>query len=225
MPSNARLAFEQNLEDINNLLRYYEMVGTMFREQEVETPSGADVVLRSAIVMLVTYWEAYVEDIVSEGVAHVVKHASDPNKLPKDLRKVITTELKADKDELAVWQLAGDGWRGLATKRLAGLCETRNRSFNSPKGNQTKKFFCESLGIPDITKAWQMGIYNSEKFCATLEDFVELRGEIAHRGKIKNKVTVEYVKLMIEFIQILVGKTGELVNIEIQKSCGTPLWE
>ncbi|MGD9873530.1 MAG: HEPN domain-containing protein [Kiritimatiellia bacterium] len=225
MASKARKAFDENMVDVENLIQYYEFADESFREAAIEPPPGADVVLRSAIVLLVTYWEAYIEDIVSEGVAHLVEHVPDPNNLPKELLKAIARELKTDKNEIAIWRLASDGWRELLTQRLPGFRERRNRSFNTPKSDQTRQFVCEALGISDITLCWKIDKDEPAQTCKVLDKVVELRGQIAHRGKLSKTVKPEVVRSMTEWFKKLVSKTGGHINSFIKKSCGVPLWE
>ena len=224
MASKSRKAFDDNIQDVENLVHYYEFADESFRDTKIKPPPGADIVLRSAVVMLVTYWEAYVEDIVTEGVAHLVKHASDPQKLPKELRKAIAKELKADKNDIAIWQLAGDGWRSLLTKRLPDLTKGRNRSFNTPKSGQTREFVRSALGIDNITSSWKVDSKESAESCQTLDKLVELRGKIAHRGKLSKPLRVDDITTLTEWIKQLVSKTGGNINTCLKKSCGVPLW-
>ena len=223
MASKARKAFDKNIEDVENLIQYYEFADENFRDLNISPPAGADVVLRSAIVMLVTYWEAYVEDIAAEGVAHLVKNTSDPQKLPKDLLKSIAHDLKTDKHELAVWKLAADGWRSLLVKRLPELCVQRNRNFNTPKSAQTSNFLSAALGIADITVCWKFDTKVTKDPCKTLDNLVECRGKIAHRGKLPKTVPVKTVKTLTDWITQLVDMTDGHVNKAVSTCCGVSM--
>ena len=225
MASQARKTFDENHQDIENLLSYYGVSKQLHEEfPEDGMMDGADVVLRSSIVLLVTYWEAYLEDIVTEAIKHIVEHVKDPVKIPKELKKTIIRELGADKNELALWKLAGDGWRDCIKSRLAQLKESRNRSFNTPKSTQTQIFIHSALGIGDITKTWDFQNRDAKTNSKYLDTLVELRGQIAHRGKIKNKITDESVKALSLFVKELVSKTGGSINTEVKKISGAPLW-
>lgn len=225
MPSAARKAFTENLNDIDLLIDYYQAAQALYDDDPKEPlPKGADVVLRSAIVMIVTYWESYVEDIVSEALRHIVNEVDDPNKLPKNLKKLIAKELHADKNELAAWKLCGDGWREVVMNRLPDLKESRDRRFNTPKTVQTKEFVASALGIPDITAAWKIDDKSPAKTGEYLDRLVAVRGKIAHRGKLKTKVTIKTVKHFQEFAKKLVTKTGGRINTEVRKMAGSGLW-
>ena len=225
MASQARKTFDENHKDIENLLDYYSVSEQLHEDYPDDgLMDGADVVLRSSIVLLVTYWEAYLEDIVTEAIEHIVEHVEDPTKIPKELKKTVIRELSGDKNELAMWRLTGDGWRDCIKSRLPQLKEARNRSFNTPKSAQTQSFIHSALGIVDITKTWDFQDRDASTNAKYLDTLVELRGQIAHRGKIKKKITDESVKALSLFVKELVSKTGGSINAEVKKIAGSPLW-
>jgi hypothetical protein len=225
MASQARKTFDENFKDIENLLDYYH-VSERFHEDYPNDGlmEGADVVLRSAVVLLVTYWEAYLEDIVTEAIEHIVIHVVDSTKIPKELKKTVIQELKKDNNELALWKLTSDGWRDCIKSRLPQLTEARNRSFNTPKSLQTQTFIQSALGIVDITKNWTFQNRDARTNTKYLDVLVDLRGQIAHRGKIKKKITDETVRIFSIFVKELVSKTGGSINAEVKKIAGSPMW-
>lgn len=231
MASKARGAFEDNIQDITRLLEYYKAAEALTKAstESVALPEGSDVVLRSAVVLLVTYWETYIEDIVSEGVSHLVTHVSDPDKLPKELKKIIAKELKQDQNDIAVWQLAGDGWRPLISSHLEKFKESRNRNFNTPKSIQTREFVRTALGIDDITKSWKITVdktdSTSEMCCKMLDSIIEVRGKIAHRGKLSKPINKTSVSTLASIIKQIVGKTGGAINTHVKQITNVPLWE
>jgi hypothetical protein len=128
MPSQARIAFENNRQDVERLMEIHgDLAG--------DTPGrkhGVEVLNKSAIVLMCAVWEAYCEDLAAEAVDHLVTNAKDASALPKALRKTIAAELQGDKNELAVWGLAGDGWKAILQARLCDITERRNRSLIPP---------------------------------------------------------------------------------------------
>lgn len=224
MASKARQSFDSNLKDIESLVDFYKVAELLAKDAKTEMGEGEDVVLRSAIVLLVTFWEAYVEDVVEEALEHIVKHAPGPDKLPKGLKQEISKELKADKNEIALWHLAGNGWKAVVQDRLPAMKESRNRSFNTPKSTQTKEFFEKALGISDITKAWTIDDKTPQDICNLLDKLIEIRGRIAHRGKLPKKISVAFVVKTKEFISKIVSLTGGRLNTELKSITGKPLW-
>jgi len=59
---------------------------------------------------------------------------------------------------------------------------------------------------------------------AKLDDFVTLRGEIAHRGSAASSVTKAQVTNYLKHVKSLVSKTGERVNTHVRGASGKSLW-
>jgi len=220
MASKARAAFAKNCEDIDRLLEIHDTLGGSKpgRRRRLE------VLNKSAIVLVTAVWEAYCEDIVAEGLAHVVKKAPDSKALPKQLRKQVLAELQADKDELAAWALADDGWRNVLEKRLERLQEERNRKLNTPKTAQIDELFERGLGIPHISASWYWEGMSKAQAAKKLDDYVALRGAIAHRGSGTGSVSKVQVNAYYGHVTRLVGKTGGKVNSTVKKVTGSALW-
>lgn len=150
MPSKARKALTDNLTDVTRLLQLHAEAGG-------DGPGrrrGLEVLNKSAIVLLTSYWESYCEDITEEGIEHIIKYTKSADALPKAMKKLIAKELKEDKNELAVWSLAGDSWRQLLASRLEQYKASRNWNFNTPKPAQVDELFMDGLGIDKISDAW-----------------------------------------------------------------------
>jgi hypothetical protein len=225
MASNARKAFDANMKDINALVDVFETVEDINKDDPSNpVPQEYDVVLRSGVVLLVTYWEAYIEDIVAEAVEHLVNHVKSPNDLPKKIRKNLAAALKQDKHDLAIWKLAGDGWREELKARLAESAETRGRNFNTPKSQQTIGFISSALGIEDVSKSWTFDGRTSEATKKLLDQIVVVRGKIAHRGKLTKPLTAKWVTELREFLEKLISKTGGSINTHLKAHTGKSLW-
>jgi len=222
MPSKARKAFNENFVDIKRLLDIHNYVGGTLRGRRYDL----EVLNKSAIVLITSYWEAYCEDIAAEGLEHIVKHSKLATVLPKELKKQLANELKSDKNELALWLVADDGWRTLLSTRLKKMQEDRNKKLNSPKSNNIDSLFMTTLGIPNISDSWGWWPkMTPEKARAKLDKYVDLRGAIAHRGKIAEKsVTKKQVADYFKFINHLAARTGGMVNLYVDKITGIPLW-
>ena len=227
MGSQARKSFDKNIADIDLLVDMYEAAHELIEiqsESGEKLPAGYDVALRSALVLLVTCWEAYIEDIVSEGVEHFANHLSSPHDLPQSLRKSLLRHL-SQKGQDAYWDLSGDGWKTVLKSQLKELKGKRDFNFNSPVSSKTKDFIAEALGLEDITICWKFENREPEANCELLDKFVKLRGQIAHRAKLPKKVEVDAVHGSISFFKALVGKTGGRVNTHMKEITGKSLWE
>jgi hypothetical protein len=218
MPRDARARFDRNCADIERLLDLdASITGDPARRHQ------RSVLNRSAIVLLCAFWEAYCEDVVADGVEHLLVHASDHTALPKFLQKQLASELKSDTHELAVWRLAGDGWRQELTKRTAALQDARNRRLNTPKTTQVVELFRDGIGLEDISKHWVWQDMKTVDVPGQLDTFVTLRGAIAHRGRVSG-VKREHVIEWLSFIRKLVTLTGAAVNVHVRDVTGHAMW-
>lgn len=221
MPSQARKRFDENAVDIERLLELHsEKGGTLPGRRR-----GLDVLNKSAIILITSFWEAYCEDVAAEGLEHIVKHGISSDSLPKEIKQIVAKELKSDPNDLAVWALCGDGWKKILKNRLSDLQEQRNKRLNTPKTQNVDDLFVKALGLSSVSSSWRW----ATKMTATrarekLDRYVTLRGEIAHRGIAAKSVTKAQVEDYFDFIKSLVSKTGGAVNAYVRKITGKPLW-
>jgi RiboL-PSP-HEPN len=68
MPSKARIAFRENVKDVQRLLDLHKDKGGIAQGRRY----GLEVLNKSAIVLLTSFWEAYCEDIAAEALEHIV---------------------------------------------------------------------------------------------------------------------------------------------------------
>ncbi|MDA3886394.1 MAG: MAE_28990/MAE_18760 family HEPN-like nuclease [Candidatus Delongbacteria bacterium] len=223
MASIARKAFDKNLKDIAKLMQLHKKEGGTSRGRRYDL----EVLNKSAIVLITSYWEAYCEDIAAEAVEHIVKYAKDADKLPKDLKKGIAKKIKADPHELAVWTLSDKKWKEYLKKNLLNeLQDNRNRKLNTPTTENIENLFKSAIGLIDISKSWKWSnkmTINRAK--VKLDKYVKLRCEIAHRGKLSKSVTKSEVKDYLKFIKQIAGKTGGKINTYLKQHVGKPLWQ
>lgn len=218
--SAARDAFEANRADIDRLLEIHsDLAG--------DTPGrkhGVAVLNKSGVVLTCAVWEAYCEDLAAEAVKHLADNAASPDDLPKQLRKNLATELKAQRNELAVWALADDGWRAYLKTRLEDITEARNRKLNTPKSVNIRQLFVDAAGIADVTRCWRWRHMSAQSASKKLDSFVALRGSIAHRAAASHSVKKSHVRNFVDLTERLVVKTDAYVNTEVESACGTPIF-
>ncbi|MYX83567.1 MULTISPECIES: HEPN domain-containing protein, partial [unclassified Streptomyces] len=133
---------------------------TEFHEKETGSARGRrrpeiQVVSRSAVVLTCASWEAFCEDLAAEALNHLADHAKSAADLPTEVKKSIKKSMLDDKHELAIWNLADDGWRTALRDRASRLTDDDDRSLNTPKPDPVKEFFLHNVGIKDITAAWK----------------------------------------------------------------------
>ncbi len=146
MASQARKDFDRNVKDVERLLELHASVGGDAQGRRFDL----EVLNKSAIVLITAIWEAYCEDIAAEALEHLVTNVSSGSQLPKDLKKKIANDIKADLNDLAMWGLADAGWQECTRARLASLTEERNRRLNTPKPDQIDELFSAAIGLAKV---------------------------------------------------------------------------
>ena len=202
--TKALKQFEANLSDVDNLMGFHADHGGQGpgrRDKRLE------VLNKSAVVLITAIWEAYCEDVAEEALEHIVQHAADSSKLSKPTRQVVAKELKADKNELAVWELADGGWRDCLRGRFERMREDRNRKLNTPKAAQIDALFEQALGLNSMSRRWYWSGMSVENARTKLDKFVSLRGAIAHRGSGSNSCKKSDVTNYRNHVERLVAKT------------------
>ncbi|EQD51540.1 hypothetical protein B1B_10979, partial [mine drainage metagenome] len=181
---------------------------------------GLEVLNKSAVVLITSFWEAYCEDIAAEGLECIVTHAKASDVLPKEIKKIIARELKSDINELAIWDISDDKWRAVLRTHLIKLQETRNRKLNTPKHMNIDDLFESAIGLAKVSLKWGFKKRSPIQTRAKLDKFVELRGEIAHRGKAKSSVKKTTAVDYLELIKQVAARTGGVVNAHVKSITG-----
>jgi RiboL-PSP-HEPN len=201
--------------DINRLIGFHASetgAGPGRRRPDIQ------VVTRSAIVMTCASWEAFCEDLVAEALRHLAR-AKSPDDLPNEVKKTLKNGLLKVPHDLAIWSIAGSGWRTQLRERAKVIeaddgnpQKLPNAILNTPKSHLVKEFFCVNVGIDDITSAWSWTRCKPETACRKLDDFVKLRGSIAHRRAPTGGVRKKQATDALDLVQRLAGCTARSVH-------------
>lgn len=220
MPSKALTTFQQNQADVNRLLEIHtQLAGDVpGRKYRVE------VLNKSAIVLICAYWEAYIEDVVSEALDFLVANAPDVTKLPVELRKFIASEIKKDPHDLSPWKMAGTGWQSVVRTNLAAAKTKHLDNWNTPKAPNIAGLCKQALGLQDLPSAWKWQKCSTATAAQKLNDFVTLRGAIAHRGKAAETVTKWHATEGLALVNNLALKTDDAINRFVLATVGKPLF-
>lgn len=221
MPSNARKFLDENLQDVERLLELHGQTGGNGPGRRY----NLEVLNKSAIVLITSYWEAYCEDIAAEALEYIVTHAPNSAALPKEIKKLVASEVKKSSNELDMWLLSDGGWRDYLRSRLESLKEARDRKLNTPKCANIDDLFNSAVGLENATAGWNWSRrLTPQKAREKLDNFVSLRGEIAHRGNTEKSVTKSNVEDYLSLVRRAASKTGGNVNKHVKKITGTALF-
>ena len=122
-----------------------------------------------------------------------------------------------------MWKLASDGWKSYLEERLATLQEERNRSLNTPKTANIDELFDEAVGLEGVSDAWYWSGMSKKRAKEKLDEYVSLRGDIAHRGAVDG-VQRDKVEDFLGHVERLVGKTDVKINEFVSGVCGSAIY-
>lgn len=220
MPTKSREKFTENSKDVERLLEIHTAVAGDAKGRKW----GVEVLNKSAVIQVCAVWEAYVEDLLHEAIDHLSLNLTDPSKLPLTLRKLIAKQVREDKNELSPWELAGTGWQLVLAKNIKALKSSFTSGWNTPKSHPVKELFEKGLGLSDVTTAWKRTTLTVAKARKKLDDYVSLRGDIAHRSKALTSVTKDHSSEFLEHVKRLVEFTDAAVNEHVKTITGSGLF-
>ncbi|MET8260316.1 HEPN domain-containing protein [Micromonospora sp. NPDC005205] len=212
MSSNATLVFEKLEQDVDALLTLHSGSGSPGRPKGDNGP-----LLRSALVLLVTAWENYVEQVLSEAMNHVIPEiTADPTLLSPLLRVAV-----ANKAEKSAWAVIGDGWLDVVRKRLSYEIGT----FSNAAARQVNDLIKNVLGIENILDAVNWQQYDATKVQVELTSLVnDIRGEIVHRGTTPGILHLDGVRSWRSFMNNLVRCFDEALADAVAMRYGSRPW-
>jgi hypothetical protein len=220
MPSKARTAFDENVKDIDKLLLLHAAEGG----DQPGRRYGLEVLNKSAIVLITSFWESYCEDIAEEALEAIVEHAPNADALPKEIKKVIAKTLKEDKNEIAIWDISDDKWRAVLRKNFVALKTERNKTFATPKSFNVNELFESAVGLANMSSNWKWAKMSTTQAATKLNGFVAKRGDIAHRGSSTSTVKKSEVVAYLNHVKKLAAKTGGAVKRHVKAITGQDLW-
>ena len=186
-----------NFQEINRLLEIH-------KEISGEGPGykhDVQVLNKSAIVLLLACWEAYIEDLAEDCFDYMLNNAQGPTVFPEHVLAIAAKELKKA-DTLTFWGISGDGWRNGLTSHKQRILEKYivKGSFNTPSAQNVDRLFSELVGLTSLSAEWFWKGQSKDMSAKRLSDLIELRGAIAHRVACETKVTKTMVVNYKKFI-------------------------
>jgi hypothetical protein len=213
-------AFLDNALEVIELLNLHQEMN-----EDRQTHHKFEILAKSCIVLVVACWEVFVEDTAAQATDFLVRKAGSPAQLPKDLQKFVAADLRADKHELRVWDLAGEGWKDVVIRHQRAMLTKHLGPFNTPRTENIDKLFDSVLGIQQLSQTWSWKGMPRERAKQILSDIVTLRGSIAHRLKASNKVTWALADRYSGHLLYLAIKTSNAVRSHVQSVVGEFPWD
>jgi hypothetical protein len=210
----------KSMKDARRLMEIHKDVGGTGHGRRY----GLDVLNKSGAMFVAAAWEAFVEEAAVLAINHILDKAKSHNDVPLPIRKATAKGLEQDKNELKVWDLAGDGWKTVVTTYRDQVIKEEIATFNTPKPHNVDALYKKLLGIESVCSTWHWQGMSSQGAKDKLKAFIETRGAIAHQGALPFPITKQYVEDHRKFINRLAVRTSNTLRSEVKIRCGSAPW-
>lgn len=211
---------KESMQDARRLMEIHKDVGGTAQGRRY----GLDVLNKSGVMFLAGAWEAFVEEAAIQAIDHFLDNASSHNDIPLSIRKATAKGLEDHKNELKVWDLAGDGWKVVVKDYRDQVVREEIATFNTPKPHNVDAMYKKLLGMDSVSASWHWKGMSADGAKRKLKEFIEARGAIAHRGNLSFPIVKAYVEDHREFIVRLAVRTSNTIRAEIHKQIGSYPW-
>ena len=206
-----------NLAEVEQLLGIHTALvgGGPGRKRNVE------VLNKSAIVLVVACWEAFVEDLASAALLFMIENASNHLIFPKSVLERVGSKFSG----MNAWQLSGDGWKQALHDNYTEILAKTTGTLNTPRTAQIDELFLKTIGISKISGYWKWKGRNQLGSVTAIDALVTLRGSIAHRVQHSRSVRKKHVSDAVELISRLAAKSTNGVRTHVHACTGKYPWK
>ncbi len=212
--ARAFVNFQLALKEIRTLLDFYDAA----RKNLSHRDRSVEIFKKTGIILTVTAWETFIEDILELFVNQKLEDASSPNAMQKAFNTIAQNWYAAILNKQDGHPKPNDfiKWTGSSWKRLIqSKLEEDLASLNTPKSRNIRNLSKRYLGV-DITDRWTWPRMSAQKARNQLDELIELRGELAHRigNYFEAKSNIRRDKLInsVDFIERLAVRTEEILD-------------
>jgi hypothetical protein len=206
----------ENLAEVQQLLTIHTKVAGKGRGRKYDV----EVLNKSAIVLVVACWEAFVEDLAESALRTLIEQAPDHKIFPADVLERVASKHGG----INAWKLAGDGWKDAMRANLKEVLAKTTGTLNTPRAGQVDELFLKTIGLKAISTCWKWNGRTVTQSIAALDQLITVRGGIAHRVKHSQPVLKRDVTSAVELISRLAAKSSNHVRDFIHTQSGAYPW-
>jgi hypothetical protein len=209
----------ENTDDLSRLRQIHQQVGG--------TGPGRrrlEVLNKSAVVLAVACWEAFVEDLAVLTFDLLLAGARDHSVFPARVLTLAAKPLREHTDARQVWALADAGWRQVLKRYRDEVMKRLVRPFNTPRAANVDALFQDLVGS-ELSSTWRWTGMSSTAARTKLDALVTLRGQIAHRVAASRPVRWSYVDDRVTFLVHLAIVSSNRMGALIGERTGAIPWE
>lgn len=181
--SNSKISFRVKSWDVR---RFFDLnddiLKPKIKNEIAELDEKLQVLNKSAVVFITACWESYTEDLCDESFKFLMESGK---------------------------------YSGFKKWSEAVLTENKSHlinSLNTPNSSQIDNLFSKVIGLKDLNSNWKAVGLTSEQAVSKLNNYIKMRGAIAHRTAHIKKITRKVAEDYLNFIEILVNTTERAVQ-------------
>jgi hypothetical protein len=206
----------ENLAEVKSLLAIHASVAGTGPGRKW----GVEVLNKSAIVLVVACWEAFVEDTVEAALKFMVENATDHTIFPKSVLERVASKHSGP----AAWSLAGEGWKKAMRDNLSEVLAKTTGALNTPRAAQVDELFSKTIGLQNLSAHWRWTGRSAATSIDLLDQLITLRGSIAHRVKSSRSVVKRDVHEAIDLVRRLAAATHNTTRSYVEQRTGHVPW-
>lgn len=180
-----------------------------------------EVLNKSAIVLAVACWEAFVEDLAGIALDFMITNAKDHSAFPKSVLDRVASKNSGSN----AWALAGEGWKKAMRDNYREILAKTAGVLNTPRAPQVDELFFKSIGLQSVSANWYWKGRKKGSAAIALDDLITLRGSIAHRVTHSKSVYKKDVVAAIDLVCYLSAKTSNSVRNHTHSTIGEFPWD
>lgn len=219
-PSHLRNLIE-NFEEVEDLIEIHRRIAGKSPGRKF----GLNSLNKSSIILLCAGWEFYIEDLLENSFNYLLTKSTSHNQFAAKVLVQASQFLVDDNDKRRVWELAGSGWKRVIEEYKNNVLKQEINFFHVPRTDNINELFEKILGIKSITSNFFWNQMSNEKALFLLDEFVNLRGEISHKVKTKNKVWKKDIIFYKNFLSKLAIIMHNRVTDHLDYSTGSKPWD
>ena len=209
--ARAYVNFLLAVNEIRALLDFHRAA----RRSSTQRDPSWEAFKKAGIILIVTSWETFIEDILELHVDQQLEKASSPQEFKNAFDAIAQSwyqaiRTKQDKHpkhpDFVEW--TGDNWKRLIRDRL----REELIGLNTPKSQSIRDLSARYLDA-DVTENWVWPGMSAQRAREKLDELIVLRGELAHRTgdyfDVTTSVPLNRLVNAINFVERLVLRTEE----------------
>lgn len=169
---------------------------------------------QAALAFSITFWETYVEDVITDAAQTIGAHARDFWDLPQPVTNSLAARLKRTQSSLE-HLILNEGWRGEVKDNAKKLVS----DFNTPSAAHVNTLARDTIGLGRLSDRWRWQNWSATKSVDLLDSFIRSRHVIIHRGEKPDGLNKVWIPQLHRLLRGCIRATDEAVSEHVEEIC------